>query len=114
MRGTERLTFGVLTAARDGSVSVPGMMASGGCAWAAALPFQFSFQRTQSTFPKRHARLRTAPHLGNGENQANIRVLFCPRLHRILLSLDEYCPRRIPALLKGCGSPWEKVGFCSN
>jgi hypothetical protein len=63
---------------------------------------------------KRHVRIGRGTRRGNREEEAKKCGDFGFRLHRILLSPDEYCAQRAAGLFKWCGLPWEKGGDCSN
>jgi hypothetical protein len=72
-------------------------------------------KRRKVTFlSKRHARVRRSIQAVNGEKQANTLEHFGARLHRNLLSPDEYCPHGLPGLLKACGSRREIRQICSD
>jgi hypothetical protein len=63
---------------------------------------------------KRHVRIGRPSRDGNREEEANKCDDFGSRLHRILLSPDEYCARSLPRLFKWCGLSWEKAGNCRD
>lgn len=79
----------------------------------ASRPGLISDRRTRAGL-KRHVRIGRPPRRGNREEEANKCGDFRSRLHRILLSPDEYCAACMPGLFKWCGSSWEKGGNCSN